>query len=133
MRFLPKTKEEAISQGYLWDDTENPSAKCTIKSDSLPETIAGTLDSCLEEIIECSFCKRGYRIIKGELELLRKLVLPLPHECPKCREERRFSRENKPGMYHRKCAKCSKEIYTPYSPQRPEIVYCVACYQQEFL
>ena len=132
MRFLPKTKEEAIREGYSWDAAENPNVKCTIKPESLPETVAETTDSLLEEVIECSCCKRGYRIVKGELDLLRKLGLPLPHECPKCREDRRFSKENKPGMYHRNCAKCKKEIYTPYAPERPEIVYCVECYQQEF-
>ena len=133
MRFLPKTKEEAISLGYLWDDTENLSAECTVKSETLPQTVSETDDSILQEIIECSNCKRGYKIIQGELELLRKMNLPIPHECPKCRENRRFGRMSKPGMYHRKCDKCKKEIYTPYAPDRAEIVYCVECYKGEFL
>ena len=30
--------------------------------------------------------------VKGELDLLRKLNLPVPHECPKCRENKRFER-----------------------------------------
>ncbi len=77
-------------------------------------------------------CKRGYKIIQGELELLRKIGLSIPQECPKCRETRRFTRMNRPGMYHRVCAKCNVNIYTPYAPDRPEIVYCVKCYQQEF-
>ena len=132
MRFIPKTKEEATSLGYSWDDKENPSAVCTIKSEALPETIVSTTDSILEEIIECASCQRGYKIMGGELELLRKINLPVPHECPKCRENRRFLRMNRPGMYHRNCAKCSTNIYTPYAPERPEIVYCVQCYQQEF-
>ena len=133
MRFFPKTKDEAILQGYSWDDTENPSATCTLKAQDLPETIKETNVSILEEIIECALCKRGYKIISGELDLLRKLDLPVPRECPKCREDVRFARENKPGMYHRTCDKCKKEIYTPYAPDRPEIVYCVQCYQAEFI
>lgn len=59
--------------------------------------------------------------------------LPVPHECPKCRENKRFARMTKPGMYHRNCAKCGTNIYTPYSPDSSEIVYCVKCYQDEFL
>jgi len=133
MRFFPKTKEEALALGYLWDDVENPSVASTLKSESLPESITETEDSILNEIIECSSCKRSYKIIQGELELLRKMGLPVPHECPKCRENTRFNIENKPGMHHRNCDKCKKEIYTPYSKEDPRIVYCVDCYQAEFL
>jgi hypothetical protein len=132
MKFFPKTKEEAIALGYSWDDTENTSVECTIKSEDLPETILEVSDSILKEIIECSSCKRGYKIVQGELELLHKMKLPLPHECPKCRENRRFDRMNRPGMHHRTCDKCKTNIYTPYAPDRPEIVYCLKCYQQEF-
>ena len=133
MRFFPKTKQEALEMDYSWDDTEAPAHQVTIKAADLPNTINETTEAVLDEIIECVNCKRGYKIVRGELSLLRKMGLPVPHECPKCRENRRFDRENKPGMYHRNCAKCSANIYTPYAPERPEIVYCVQCYQQEFI
>jgi len=132
MRFLPKTKKEALAMGYEWDDTENPFPEATMKAEDLPETIKETTDEILNEIIECTECKRSYRIVQGELGLLQKMGLPVPHECPKCRENKRFARMNKPGMYHRNCQKCKVEIYTPYAPKRPEIVYCVKCYQAEF-
>lgn len=133
IKLFPKTKKEVIREGYLWDDTENPSVLCTIKPEKLSQTIRETKDSILQEIIECLNCKRSYKIILGELELLRKLGLPVPRECPKCRENERFTKENKPGMYHRNCAKCGEAIYTPYPPENPRIVYCVRCYQQEFI
>lgn len=133
MRFFPKTKAEVLAMGYVWDDTENPSHLTTLKSENLPDTIKETTDAVLEEIMECANCKRGYKIMQEELSLLRKIGLPLPHECPKCRENERFSRMNKPGLYHRNCAKCGGQIYTPYSPKDPRIVYCVKDYQAEFL
>ncbi|OGI65738.1 hypothetical protein A2642_05075 [Candidatus Nomurabacteria bacterium RIFCSPHIGHO2_01_FULL_39_10] len=132
-KFIPKTKEEATSLGYSWNDAVNPSAECPMKSGALPQTIAETEETILQEIIECMSCKRSYKIVQGELDLLCKMNLPVPHECPKCRENRRFARMNAPGMHHRTCAKCEKEIYTPYAPERQEIVYCVKCYQGEFL
>ncbi len=131
-KFFPKTKEEAIALGYSWDDNLNPSAECTIKSERLPQTITETTDSILKEIIECLNCGRSYKIVQGELELLRKMNLPVPHECPKCRENKRFDRENKPKMYHRNCSKCGEPIYTPYAPNDPRIVYCVRDYQALF-
>jgi hypothetical protein len=132
MRFFPKTKEEALAMGYTWDDSESPVYTTTLKSENLPDTILETTDVVLEEVIECANCKRGYKIVLGELNLLRKMGLPVPHECPKCRENARFARMTKPGMHHRSCDKCKKEIYTPYAPEDPRIVYCVQCYQSEF-
>ena len=133
MMFLPKTKEQALKEGYFWDDAEDPEHHTSIKAIDLPDTVAEATDSILKEVIECGKCQRGYKIVQGELGLLRKMGLPVPHECPKCRENARFARLNKPGMYNRNCDKCKKEIYTPYAPDRPEIVYCVKCYQAEFL
>jgi len=133
MRFFAKEKKEALAMGYTWDDIENPTPEAMMKANDLPETITETTNEILNEIIECTGCRRSYRITQGELGLMRKLGLPLPHECPRCRENKRFDKENKPGMYHRSCAKCQAPIYTPYAPERPEIVYCVKCYQAEFI
>ncbi len=145
MRFFPKTKEEAESEGYTWDETENPTSASTTKSVNLPDTVKETPESILNEVIECMECKRGYKITKGEFDLLRKMNLPIPHECPKCREGKRFTRLNMPKLYNRVCMKCNAEIYTPYplerakissgragAPEDPRIVYCVKCYQAEF-
>lgn len=132
MKFFPKKKEEAISLGYAWDDIENSTLPSTIEADRLPDTIAETTDALLNEVVKCAECARSYRIVKGELDLMRKMGLPLPHECPKCRESKRFARMTKPGMYHRNCAKCNDPIYTPYSPEDPRIVYCVKDYQALF-
>ena len=133
MRFSPKTKEEAIREGYSWNDREDPVYVVTMSADSLLDTIAKTEENILDEVIECANCKKGYKIVKGELGLLQKMGLPTPHECPKCRENKRFKRLTKPKLYNRSCEKCNTDIYTPYAPGQLEIVYCVSCYQQEFL
>lgn len=132
MRFFPKTKEQALALGYFWDDTKSPTYPVSINSSSLPDTIARTNESILNETIGCSLCARAYKVTKGEFDLLRKMNLPVPRECPKCRENRRFGRLNPPKLFKRNCAKCDKEIITAFAPGRPETVYCVKCYQQEF-
>lgn len=135
MKFLPKTKETALAEGYNWDGEENSVSKYNISKlvDSLPERIIDTKEDILNEVIGCRNCGKGYKIAQGELNLLRKMNLPVPHECPKCRDNKRFARLNKIKLHNRTCAKCSVNIYTPYAPDRPEIVYCVKCYQAEFL
>lgn len=131
-KFFPKTKEEAIKLGYFWNDEVKQDFQETISGDKLPETMSQTNDSILNEVISCITCARKYKIITLEFDLLRKMGLPIPHECPRCRENTKFNRLTRPKLYNRNCAKCSVDIYTPYAPERPEIVYCVKCYQQEF-
>ena len=131
MRFFPKGKEESLAQGYFWSKVENPTFPASISSIDLPDTINETDDSILAETISCLECNRAYKIVKGELDLLRKMNLPIPHQCPKCRENKRFNRLTVPKLYNRNCAKCNLEVRTPYSSDRPEIIYCEKCYQQE--
>src|SRR6185369_1555027 len=73
MRFLPKTKEQAITEGYTWTDMESPNYPTTVDAEALPDTISETEDTVLKETIKCSSCARAYRIVQGELGLLRKL------------------------------------------------------------
>ena len=133
MRFLPKTKEQALGSGYFWEHEKIIKYDITISARDLLATIKETEDSILNEIIRCPDCSRGYRIAKGELGLLRKMRLPVPHRCPKCRESARFAKMNRPKFYDRECAKCAKSIKTAFSPDGPEIVYCEKCYQGEFI
>jgi len=79
--------------------------------------IKETTDSILKEIIECKKC---YRIVEDEYSLYRKLQMPIPSTCPKCREQRRFDLTNPPFSKETKCGKCDKEIKT-------KIVYCDKC------
>jgi hypothetical protein len=130
MRFLPKTKEQALSEGLKWYEGEQAEYKTTIDGEDLPEKITETVDSILNEVIRCVECNRGYKIGQLELTLLRKMGIPVPHSCPQCRIKNRFSRMDPLKLWKRICEKCSMEITTAYAPERPEIVYCESCYQQ---
>jgi len=130
-QFFPKTKEEVLLLGMSWFKGEGNKYTVTKKGNELPDIIAETDDSVLEEVIGCVECGKAFKITSGELNLMRKLNFPLPCACHTCREKARFSRTNLPRFYNRKCAKCGKGIKTSYAPDRPEIVYCEQCYQQE--
>ena len=126
------TKKQAVEKGFYWRDPTERNYEITIKSGDLPDHINDVTDLILNEVIECMSCARAYRFTGGEFDLMRKLNLPLPSECFNCRQKLRFSRTNFPTFYDRKCMKCNEAIRTSYSPERPEIVYCEKCYQQEF-
>ena len=57
--------------------------------------------------------------------------LPIPKKCPDCRYQERLKLRNPRKLWNRKCAKCNADIKTTYSPERPETVYCEACYMKE--
>lgn len=131
-KFFPKTKEEAFKCGYAWNDEKEKQPEATLLGEDLPETINEVDDSILKEIISCTICDRKYKIASLEFDLLRKMNIPLPTQCLKCREKSLFDKLQIPRLYNRECMKCDIEIRTSYSPESLEIVYCEKCYQQEF-
>lgn len=108
--YFPLTKEEALAKGYNWK--ESPV--------SVTPTVLAVLD-CIE-------CGKQYRIIKQEQALYDKLKLGMPNRCNECRYKQLLKWKNPRKLWLRYCAKCGSEIQTSYSPDRPEIVYCEACY-----
>jgi hypothetical protein len=138
--YFSKTKEEMKKQGYLYRKPLDRSYKITIKSEDSPEHIKDVDDSILDEIISCpnngselTQCTEAYKIIPEELSFLRNHNIALPRFCPNCRHYERLSQRNPLKLWHRTCMKegCTNEFETSYSPDRPEIVYCERCYQQE--
>ena len=128
---FPLTREEALAQGYRWDEDDAKVYETTMKAGDLPDAIEDMKDEILKELIACESCGKAYRLIQGELNFLRSQRLPAPRLCLDCRHRYRIDQRNKSMLYDRQCAKCGKEIKTSYSPERPEIVYCEQCYQQE--
>ncbi|HEY4513619.1 MAG TPA: hypothetical protein VJH06_03865 [Candidatus Paceibacterota bacterium] len=129
---FPLTKEEVLTQGLRWeDDIQKTEGKETMKPENIPDHIKDVPDSITGEILKCITCSRNYKIIEQELLFYRKMNLPIPHKCFYCRHQDRIIRRGPYKFWNRNCAKCHKEITTNYSPDRPEIVYCEKCYQQE--
>ena len=146
--YFPLTKEKAVSQGYTWKDPEEKNYKITISAENIPSYIKDVSDRILEEIMECAHkgkcneqCTEAFKIITDELTFYRRMNLPLPRLCPNCRHYQRLKQRNPLKLWHRTCmcekkhahhtGNCEIEFETSYAPDRPEIVYCEKCYQQE--
>ncbi len=131
--YFPLTKEEAERKEIPWYDRETGTrGKETMRPEAIPDAIADVPDSIAKEILVCT-CGRNYRITNYELVVYRKLSVPIPHQCPECRHTRRNLIAGERRLWTRQCMKCSVPIQTSYSPERPEIVYCESCYQNEIL
>jgi CxxC-x17-CxxC domain-containing protein len=129
---MPLTKEKAIEEGFRWeDDIPETHGKETLKPDQIPDHINDVSDSILNEVLACVSCGRNYKIIKPELQMYKKSLIPVPRKCFNCRQAERLDRRGPFKLFDRKCAKCGKSIKTNFSPDGPEIIYCESCYQQE--
>ncbi len=131
MKFLPKTKEQALIEGYAWKDKVENTYTPTLLGQDLPQTIKEVTEDITNKIISCVECDRAYKIANGEYTILTKLNLPIPDICPKCREAKRFTKINKPIFRDTQCAKCNTKIQTAHNEGK--IIYCTKCYQQEFV
>ncbi|MFH0890723.1 MAG: hypothetical protein V1856_01685, partial [Candidatus Liptonbacteria bacterium] len=153
MEHFPLSKEEVIASGWKWKEPEPSKYQPEAKAKDLPEDIGEVRDGILEKIVECGSCGKAYRFISPELELLRKFGIALPEECSECRHFARMGRMTLLKLWNRSCdcvgetskdgayknilphahgrSACGKEFQTAFSPERPEIVYCEECYQQE--
>ena len=128
------TKEEALVKGFKWQDNiQRTTGKETLKPENIPDGIDEIRESILDEVLACINCKRNYKIISNELIFYKKMKIPIPRRCFYCRHDARVKRWNPYKLWHRKCMKtgCLNEFETSYTPERPEIVYCERCYQQE--
>ncbi len=143
MEESPLSKEDALAQGYKWEDTPRGTyGKQTKASHEIPDGIHDIDFDATKEIFECIECKKNYRIIQNEFLFYKKLSIPLPRLCPDCRHARRMKNRGPNKLWHRSCMcdkknhahgeqKCPVEFETSYAPERTEVIYCEKCYQQE--
>ncbi len=127
--YFPLTKEQALKQGFKWQDKDPKEYKpATYK---VPVSIKEVPDSVVDEILACEDCEKNYKIQPQELLLHKKINAPLSKKCSDCRQLEMQSWKNPRKLWDRNCDKCSVEIQTTYSPERPEKVYCEQCYLKE--
>jgi hypothetical protein len=136
-------EKEAKEKGFNWQtQVTGTYGKETIKEKEMPETIGEVTEDILNEVLVCQDCKKNFRITKGEFDFYKRMNIPLPHKDFECRHQDRMSKRNPRQLWHSSCMcelknhlhgvkKCENEFETSYSPDRPEIVYCETCYQQE--
>jgi hypothetical protein len=119
---FPLTKEEALKQGFLWKDQEEKNVN-----------IGGDIFECAHKGECTDHCTIGFKVIKAELDFYDKMGLPIPKLCPNCRHYQRLAQRNPLKLWHRKCMNkgCQNEFETSYAPDRPEIIYCDGCYNNE--
>jgi len=77
---------------------------------------------------KCQNCAQEFDVSPDDENLCKKLEVPAPTWCPKCRLQRKMSRRNERSLYKATCAKCSKETISMYDKNSPYAVYCRECW-----
>lgn len=86
------------------------------------------------QTLTCQKCNKQFLVIDQEQAFLREKNLPLPPNCPSCRQMRRLMLRGERRLYKTKCHKCSKEIIVSYDPSKvTNQILCKADYDQYFL
>ena len=141
--YTPRAKAEVLALGFGWkDDLPITLGQENITSDKLPQNPTEYNNELLKFILRCEDCSRNYRFTEREIGFYKKLNLGLPHFCFNCRHQRRMNMRLPRKLWRRQCmcdkenhfheaGKCEIQFETSYAPERPEIVYCEKCYQQE--
>ncbi|NVN97071.1 hypothetical protein HXX01_02445, partial [Candidatus Nomurabacteria bacterium] len=139
---FPLSREEILNKNYQWFDELERNHKYTLEASELNDNILDVDESILKEIIHCEHsgtcahqCTNAFRILPEELKFYKRMNLPIPRICPNCRYFIRLGRTLPWKLWHRSCMKegCNNEFETSYAPERPEIVYCEKCYQNEVI
>ncbi|MFZ2150259.1 MAG: hypothetical protein WAV15_03830 [Minisyncoccia bacterium] len=146
---FPLNRDEAINQGYKWKDKDARNYAVEIMNENIPDNIKDATDDVIGKVIECKNkgenseqCTEAFKIIEQEFYFYKRMNLPLPRFCPNCRHHERLGKRNPMKLWKRGCMcekenhmhgsiKCEIEFETSYAPDRPEIIYCEKCYQQE--
>jgi len=147
--YFPLTKEEALEQEYKWEDGETRNYKIDIDSKDIPDHIKDVGEDIVGKVIACEHaggckdqCTEAFKIVPEEYKFYKRFNLPLPRLCSNCRHYQRIGLRNPLKLWDRKCMcdkeghfhekeKCVVEFKTSYAPDRPEIIFCEKCYQQE--
>ena len=80
------------------------------------------------ETKNCQNCKNDFTIEPDDFLFYEKIKVPPPTFCPECRFIRHLLFNNVWSIYKRTCSKCEKIILSIYSPDKPNVVYCMPCW-----
>ncbi len=147
--YYPVSKEEAIKQGYPWQEEDARNYKVDIENKDIPDSIQDVAEDIINKVIACEHggmckeqCTEAFKIVPEEFKFYKRMSLPLPRLCPNCRHYKRINQRNPLKLWDRGCMckkdnhfhgneNCQIKFKTSYAPERPEMVYCEKCYQQE--
>ena len=76
----------------------------------------------------CKQCAKQFEVFDADTAFYKKVDVPEPTLCPRCRQERRLAFRNERTLYPRTCDLCKKSVVAIYPAGVPFPVYCNDCW-----
>jgi len=128
--YFPLDKADIKKHGWSWIDDETEKMYSGPEYE-IPDDIKDVGDDICKKILICEETGKPFKIIPQELKFCKIKGLPLPRIAHMQRHKNRMKLQNPWTLEERNCSKCNELIYTTYSADRPEPVYCEKCYLAE--
>jgi len=103
--FFPLKKNIAEATGFKWHMHEDKNYKIDIVADSIPDNINRVGEEITGKVIECAhkglcddMCSGAFKVVPQELDLYKKIKIPIPHLCPNCRHYERLKKKIHPSF-----------------------------------
>lgn len=126
--YLPLADDEILRRGgTLLQRPKEPQP--TVKAE-LPDLNAPD-EEIIAEAYSCEGTGKAYRILPQELQVYRRLGIPLPDCCPDERHRRRMQQREPRRIWNAQCSACGKGIASAFSPEVYPRILCEACYLEQ--
>jgi hypothetical protein len=125
----PLRDTEAEEKGYRWLLREGEDEEKGKEAKDISNDIKQVSDAIINEKILCNMCGVSFHVSPEELSFYRKMLIPIPESCPKCRRKNRVERR---GVYEIKkgiCVFCGDTIKTIYDSKKDR-VHCDDCFER---
>ncbi|MBI4085588.1 MAG: hypothetical protein HY432_03755 [Candidatus Liptonbacteria bacterium] len=76
----------------------------------------------------CQNCKHDFVVEPEDFDFYKKIGMPPPTFCPRCRWQRRLMFRNERSLYFINCGLCKKKTISIYSPDSPFQIYDYNCW-----
>ena len=133
MDYFPINATQAAQLGARITDnalvTQSSGGKKLLESENIPLRWEGTPEELSALALTCEQTGKLFSIVGPELAFYRKMNLPLPVIHPEERHARRISERLPRNLWERQCDRCKAILQTSFHRERPEIIYCTACYE----
>ncbi len=126
--YYPMSRDEVIEKGLKWRDDIDK--KYGGEEFVPPDDIADVGDDICEKVIVCEKTGKPFKIIQSELNLYRRMKVPIPLRHPDERFKMRMGLRPPRKIRKSVCTKCGLDVTTSYSVGSVDNIYCEECYNK---